>query len=137
MKIRYKVVTAHRRSVSLWPGSKYCLRYKKGQVVEAVPGSFGIMVFTSKHYAQMFKINKSHKILKVQPVGRQKTPKMISPISTLNARELTTIFNRFYYCVKNHKSRITLIGRPYHKKQIPAIEPPPGMECYPKVRVLE
>ena len=132
MKIRYKVIK-HRKSCVIPQGSKYCLSYKKDQIVKAVPGSLGIMVFKTLLNAQCFE-TASTKIIKVRPIGRRRK---ISIFSTcmLNARRNTFMFKNFYkiYSLKKRYKDWPL--KFFNITNI--VYPPEGTECYSAVEVLE
>jgi len=136
-KIRYKVVTKNRKSCIVPENSKFCLTYKKGTVVKAIPNTFGIMVFKT-HWDAMTFANQTNTILKVRPIGRKKIPRMLSGIINYDARENTDTLKKFYkYYHKNKHNKNWFLYIMYHRLINQIISAPTGTECYPAVEVLE
>ena len=127
--IKYKVVRKIDRKSAIVSGY-YCLEYLEGNIVRAVPGSFGIMVFPTKELARDF-ANEFNTILKVRPIGKCRKPCRLSDYSIFFSKENTRMFDIFYDCYKKN----------YRKKfwwrNVDTILPPTGTECYPAVEVLE
>ena len=126
---KYKVVKTNRESCQAPSGSKYCLMYSKG-IVRAVPGTFGIMVFTTLRKAEDFGfLGDGELILKVRPIGKCRKPKYLSILDSKS--NITTQFNEFYAAYKKN------YRRKFWMNLIPTIWTPDGTECYPAVEVLE
>jgi hypothetical protein len=69
-KYKYKVVKSYSRtSCSMSTRSKYKLKYRKGTLVKAVPGTLGIFVFKTKLDALAF-INSFKRANSLGPLGR-------------------------------------------------------------------
>jgi hypothetical protein len=132
MKIRYKVVTYGRESCVVAHGSMYCLKYKKGTIVKAVPGTFGIMVFSTKRRANEFR--QGYQILKVRAIGRRRKIYRFSQFSRDQAKDTTILFKKFYKIYHSKKRRKCWWTFFRNFKIIPV---PLGTECYPAVEVLE
>jgi len=140
----YKVVTMVRTSYASEKGSKYSLKYPKDGIIEAIPGSLGLMCFTNKKDARAF-INKDFfnggvgyfikimiykilfhlsddssdcyfpKIIKVKPLSEGSLPMLIC--------------NRF----NNYRYDEFYEGR---RSQFNTCVPPKGTVCYDKIKVL-
>ena len=92
MPIRYKVVKhmqGGRFSVTVWRDSRYCLKYPKGVVVEALENTLGIMTFNTFRNAQEFMTwnlsgNHDYSIIKVNGIGRGRKIKLVlwTPVDT-------------------------------------------------------
>lgn len=117
--IKWKVVKRNRKSIAT--SGKYELTYEKGDVVEAVSGTLGIMCFDTKQQAiwlvrWMFHMNRNNThILKVKPIGCGKRPSLLCCRS-----ENVSNMDMFY----SNKSRVQ------------EMMPLGGTICYPKVKVL-
>lgn len=128
--IKFKVVDKNRRSCVVPQGSKFCLEYKRGKTVMALPDTIGIMVFEEYYYARTFiSDNRKHddwQILEVQAIGRRK--KMPYKIATVvcDARRTTSIFKHFYkhYILGKSKLNDFMLA-------------PMGSQCYKAVKVLQ
>ena len=120
MRIKYKVVTSNRKSIVIPSTSMFSLRYNKDNIVEALPNSLGIMVFSSRDYAILFKfmLGFHSQIIKVRPIGKKFEPESICMIFR-GASQTTKALIEFN---KNGQSQI--------------ITPPEGTECYQSVEVL-
>lgn len=122
--IRWKVIVSkNRSSCSIIKYCKYQNVYKKGKIVKAKRGTLGIFCFKTKTDA----INFIHgdeeggffSIIKVEPVGKGKKPKLIASIYPFLGVHVT--IDDFYR----------------HPKAIFSQKPPEGTICYPAVKVLE
>lgn len=141
---KWKVVKAHDRSSCSFDPSekdkKYFKIYKKGTTVKAPKNSFGIFCFKRKKDAEKFKehmaINSTllygtqYIILKVEPIGKGKTPKEII---------YRGLMSDFYNNTKIFVVREEIA--PYHsgvytENFIKTTLIPPGTICYPAVKVL-
>lgn len=112
---RFKVLGFHRESC--YAQGKFRKKYEEDEIVAAVPGTLGIMVFKSLEEAKAFRIPRAHKcfqIVTVEPIGRGKTPKRIAGVSEYSIK-------RFY--MKDSREYRDLV--------------PKGTICYPAVMVLE
>lgn len=115
MKKRFKVLGYDRDSC--YAQGRFRKKYRKHEIVAAVPGTLGIMTFKSLKEAKVFMIPRSHRcaeIVAVEPIGRGKTPKKISFVPPFDMED-------FY--AKDPKAGWT--------------PPPDGTICYPAVMVLE
>ena len=117
--IKYKVVTIDRKSIIVPQTSKFCLTYNKGNIVKALPGTLGVLVFKSLHDALQFNIFQG-KIIKVRPIGRMK-PTPFNVAVTFHGALQTTIAIKAY----NSSGQV---------KMLPI---PQGTQCYNTVEVLE
>ena len=118
----YKVVRilVNNVRVSVFAGGSYCREYSKDKIVEAEPGSYGIMLFETWNDAQLFMGDRTRRIIKVQPIGRGKRVKFVSQSqSEDNLQE--------FYKTKHGTSQRNAIS----------FAAPHGTICYPKVKVLE
>jgi hypothetical protein len=115
-------------------GSLYCLEYNKGNIVKAIPGSFGIMVFKSYKSALAF-AGPDDEILKVRAIGRKRNFEVLGPFNKNNAGQNTKGLKEFYkiHNLKKH------LKHWYYRFLTPSgyLTPPLGTECYPAVEVLE
>lgn len=94
--------------------SSFCLKYTKGKIITADPETLGIFTFKTKKDANRFINNTFYLILKVRPIGKGTTPKLIS--NFVNVDGLQTFFINPHVGTSN----------------IPA-----GTICYPAVRMLD
>ena len=123
-KIKYKVVQYNRCSIFSPP--RYILKYKKNTTVRAMKHTLGIMVFKHLKDAENFAkecCENTHLILRVETIGRGKTPKKICPGSRHPK-------NRFDY--DNFYSQLRKGLFISHN----IVTPPEGTICYPAVKVL-
>ena len=113
--IRYKVTRTDRASCIVYPyDSKFCHYYIKGETIKANPETLGIFTFKTHKEASNFLTNHTWLILRVKPIGKGKTPKIIAPWANRNALE------EFYE------------GGPIKTNEVPK-----GTICYPAVKVLD
>ena len=127
--IKYKVVRKIDRKSAIVSGY-YCLEYLEGNIVRAVPGSFGIMVFPTKELARDF-ANRFNIILKVRPIGKCREPYRLSDYGKFSGKLTTNLFDAFYaYYKKNYRRK-----KWWRNRNV--ILAPRGTECYPAVEVLE
>lgn len=122
----WKVVRRIDRS-SCTVGGKYRKFYHKDAIVEAGPGTLGLMLFDTKADALSFAGASlgSSLILEVQPIGKGKRPRKICW-----DQEEYRMDN--YYAYK----RLSFFGRRNAKIHIRTAYPPEGTICYPAVKVL-
>ncbi len=116
--IRYKVVLEDRGST--FAQGKYRLKYIKNEIVKAVEGTLGIMVFKRRSEAEYYKrryinYNMTGIILRVEPLSRGRNVYTVS--SLFMSVELDLFYSGDYY--------------PY------TYSPPSGTICYDKVKVLD
>ena len=120
----YKVVRilVNNVRVSVFAGGSYCREYQKDKIVEAEPGSYGIMLFETWNDASLFRPDswRMRRIIKVQPIGRGKRVKFVSSAQSED--------NLYEFYKTNHRD---------HDWSLIALAAPPGTICYPKVKVLE
>ena len=81
-KVMYKAVYCgeQNKRVSIFAGEEYKLEYKKGKIVEKIPGTLGIFVFNTEENAKEFiygYLCKEHRIIKVRPINYRKIYRMI------------------------------------------------------------
>jgi len=69
MDILYKVTTSEDKSFSVPNDSRYCLYYKKNDIVEAPKGTIGILLFKNIYYANDFIDIFPGTIKRVRPIG--------------------------------------------------------------------
>jgi len=115
----YKVVTPTRFSISLGPG-KYALRYPKGAIVEAPPGTLGIMCFKTLDRARAWVGLVPSVIIEVQGLTRPRFPRYIC--KSLLIWRIDT-----FYKIRRSKKR--LCDREFVGKV------PEGTVCFDKVKV--
>lgn len=113
--IRYKVIQKDRTSCVIHPKSRFCHKYLKGKTITANPETLGIFTFKTKGEARNFIWHHTWLILRVEPIGKGETPKLIS--HNTDQRSLIRFF-------KNLTSMIRM-------------KPPKGTICYPAVKVLD
>ena len=116
--VRFKVVLEDRGST--FAQGKYRLKYIKDEIVKAVKGTFGIMVFKRRHQAEYYKrmylsYSTTGIILRVEPLSRGKTVRLVS--SLFRDVDLDLFYSGDY--------------SPY------AYPPAAGTICYDKVKVLD
>jgi hypothetical protein len=140
----YKVVNMDRTSYASEKGSKYSLKYPKDGIVEAIPGSLGLMCFTNKKNARAF-INKDffdggigcfikmmvYKILFFNsPDNLDYYFPIIIKVKPLSEGSLPMLIcNRF----NNYRYDEFYEGR---RSQFNTCVPPKGTVCYDKIKVL-
>lgn len=120
MKVKYKVVRIDRTSAFVGDSSKYCLKYNKGNIVKSVKGSLGVFCFKKRELCEDFiqqlkqRIfdNNHYQIIRVKPIQRGKSPKIIC----YNWTNLKVFYEHQY-----SQTRIV----------------PIGTICYPEVLVLD
>lgn len=140
----YKVVNGVRTSYASEEGSKYCLNYPKGGIVEAVPSTVGLMCFKKKKDAKRFlnrdfyNITFGYFMAKFlcailtnfsDPKDRFNYPRIIKvkPLSEeIDVRLISTRFSSYG------------IDEFYRKEssEFNTRVPPKGTVCYDKVKVL-
>ena len=139
-RVRWKVVylkNNKRYSCIMPPGSKYCLEYIKGEIVEAMPGTHGIMVFKSKHFANNFLWGLSSvKIIKVRVIGRRKKIICLGEVRSDNPALNTAYLNKFYRLLPKGLRPDTSFRKLHQLFNGDFMIPPKGTECYPAVKVL-
>lgn len=116
--VRYKVVTKSGKSAMLHYKNPYCLQYIPGKVTTAKKGTLGIMVFTTLTAAIDWAAvwySKRLKIVKVEPIGRGKTPICIS-------KEVNTPDLHSFYDKDDYESPVMLAMK--------------GTISYPSIKVL-
>lgn len=125
---RYKITKSYiGQRTSMYAQGIYCKKYKEGSVVNAVPGTLGIMTFNTYSNALQFvrgrPAGSRFQIVKVRPIGKGKRIKFVS------AGQHEERIRRFY---KNQQ----LIE---DERLIPegASPAPKGTICYQSVEVLE
>ena len=116
--IRYKVVLEDRGST--FAQGRYRLKYIKDEIVKAVKGTLGIMVFKrrcqAEHYRRKYlDYSKTGIILRVEPLSRGKTVRVAS--SLFRGVDLDLFYSGGYY--------------PY------TYPTPAGTICYDRVKVLD
>jgi len=115
----YKVVTPTRFSISLGPG-KYALRYPKGAIVEAPPGTLGIMCFKTPDRASAWVGPAPSLILEVQGLSNPRFPRFICNC-------LFSCYIDTFYKIRRSKKRLS--NREFVRKV------PKGTVCFDKVKV--
>lgn len=122
-KVLFKVTTLDNNSCTVTK-TRYNINYPDGQIVKAIPGTLGIMLFETREHAMRLraimeprrmgsgKHKFEFKIKKVEPIGVGKRPTGVAP-----TREVT--MDRFY----NNSSSVSFV-------------PPIGTICYQKVKVI-
>ena len=118
--IRYKITRYDR---SMYAEGIYCKMYEKETIVNAVPGTFGIMTFDTFLNASEFLGEKKGKIIKVRPIGRGKRIKFIS------AGQYEGAIRRFY------EDQFYKNSFPQFSSNLSPV--PKGTICYQSVEVLE
>lgn len=143
-KVKFKIVKVIRKSikvaksnlnsyyVSCFAEGRYQRAYENNEIVEAEPGSLGIMVFEKRNQATEFITNHDlfpHSLLikHVLPIGKGKKPPLISKL--MNQEGL----HEFYYRYAHFKKEWITVPL----KTTPLNTPPEGTMCYPAVRVLD
>ncbi len=122
--IRYKVVNQYNQSCIAPLG--YVLKYTPGEITTAREDTLGVMVFKRKKDAVLFIafcIFLGGKILRVEPIGRGKTPELVG--KGISKRMSTQALDFFY------ESSLSP-GFVFPHETFP----PPGAICYPAVKVL-
>ena len=114
--IRYKVTRKNRTSCIISHQSRFCQKYLKGKIVRADPETLGIFTFETEKAAKLFIWPRPWLILRVQPIGKGKIPKLIS---------LYTYQEHLIRFIKNLTTKHTT-------RLIPT-----GTICYPAVKVLD
>ncbi|MHA1701000.1 MAG: hypothetical protein ACTSWK_01905 [Promethearchaeota archaeon] len=128
MKYKYKVVKKRNNtSCIIKANSDLCLIYDKDTTVYALEKTLGIMVFKTKYAAEnwieAWERGGSWKIKRVIPIGRGKTPNVISSSTT---KKILTIFYTFF-----ERNELHNLNRSYKN------EPIYGTICYPGVFVVD
>jgi len=119
--IAYKVVVKNNRTSILTQG-KYKLTYNKGEIVNSVPGSLGIMVFDSKMDADRY-LNTKRILIKVRPIGERKVPLYVCENPSKYENRLENYYKKGKDKQSTYESGMYL--------------PPSGTSCYPSVEVLD
>lgn len=125
---RFKVTTLNRLSciISDFP---FRLRYDKDTIVEALPGTYGVMCFKTEGDAIEFVNHRvvrhrdDYRILRIKPIGRGRIPKHVCR-STYLIKEFYQVFGVNWDIQKSDPFKGILFSVPK------------GTICYPKVRVL-
>lgn len=126
---KWKAVCRDNRA-SCFAGGKYCKFYHKDTIVEAEPGTLGLMVFDTKKDALDFSRHTScekggHLILEVQPIGKGKRPMKIC------SHFLEDRVDNYYA-----HQKLSFFERRKSILRVDTIRPPKGTICYPAVKVL-
>jgi len=123
-RVKFKVVDVFDRGkrCSIYARGKYSLDYVKGTIVRAIKGTLGVAVFKTRKQAENFSDCNYHKIIRVVPVGRGRTVKIVS-------RGLDPLSFNYFYIYRRKRG-----GYPFDVK---IISPPPGTVFYPAVEVIE
>ena len=120
MSIRYKILTKYGRK-SMFARGMYSLKYKKGDIVQALPDTLGIMVYKSRWQAARFMDSRGYEesifiIIRVKTFSRGVVPKKIS--SRVSGKYITMFYDKIF--------------------QLQYKMPPPmGTICYDKVEVID
>ena len=132
MLIRYKVINKNTRCSVIVSSEQYKLIYFKDMIVEAAPGTLGIMVFRRRYQALNFAYNmKSYNriptlVVKVEAFGRGKTPFYISRY--VNTGSNLSSFYKHSYIDKKYA---------HDGKTYAVVHPMEGTLCYDTVRVID
>jgi len=125
-RVKFKVVRKiGERRFSAYVRGAYRLNYSKDAIVRAKEGALGVAVFGRKEEAKTFCDRRSFfKIVRVLPVGRGRTVKVISN------NQSDRLLDIFYRYIAKYQ------GIPRSSILIP-MAPPRGTMFYPAVEVLE
>lgn len=124
-KYRYKVVTKDRRSATISKSSPYCIKYKKGEVVNKIDGTVGIFTFENADDATEFInlcdiLKGDTRIIRVIPIGKCKKVKEIC-----------------HNPVKRNLDNFYRSGNNNYTGYIFSYDPPDGTRCYNSVLVVD
>ena len=140
----YKVVTVDRTSYASEKESKYSLTYPKDGIVEAIPGSLGLMCFTNKKDARAF-INKDFFNGGVGYFIKMMICKILSPLDNSNCyfpmiikvKPLSEGSLPMLICNRFNSHRYDEFYKDKRQRsQFNTCVPPKGTICYDKIKVL-
>lgn len=155
MAVRYKVVSIDqnygipalenrepKRFSALVKGF-FKINYSKGKTVRAKKNTVGIMCFKRRHQAEawmngptLYSEISDFEIIRVQPVGRGKTPKTFSGHYGTHVLLLLRKLIKRFGVEEGYKQLLT--GRyDVLDMYVRYMEPPEGTICYPAVKVLD
>lgn len=143
-KVKFKIVKVVRKSIkvaksdlnsryiSCFAEGRHQRAYENNEIVEAEPGSLGIMTFEKRSQATEFITNHDlfpHNLLikHVLPIGKGKKPPLISKLMSQEG------LHEFYQRYAHFKKEWITVPL----KDTPLNTPPEGTLCYPAVKVLD
>lgn len=122
-KIRYKVVKRKTRYSAIINGnSKYALKYEKGAIVEALPGTLGIMLFKNETDAILWCNQLNYEL------WEDKQYRVVRVIPLCNGKK------RHFIC---HDISTEGLDEYYSDSSGSAGHAPDGTFCHMKVKVLD